>query len=112
MTNLITRILKGAKKGLFTPTLPDHIIVLNHNPLIRIFRVVGGISTVLILTPRLAYLVLLRKAREGLLYSSALALCTIFSSLLGLYLIYITYHRIRHMVNIMKNGELDIRNSP
>ena len=51
--NIFTRFFIGAKKGICTPTLPNHIIMLNNNPFIRIFRVLGGISILLILTHRL-----------------------------------------------------------
>lgn len=49
--NIFARFFIGVKKGIFTP-LPNHIIQLNNNPIIRIFRVLGGISILLILTHR------------------------------------------------------------
>lgn len=104
--SLISRFIIGAKKGLFTPTLPNHIIQLNNNPIIRIFRVLGGISIILVLTHRLDYL------GDGLLYSYALVICTGFSLLFSLYLIFLTYHRVKHMIKVLKSEELDIRNSP
>lgn len=104
--NILSRFFIGAKKGIFTPTLPNHIILLNNNPIIRIFRVLAGISILLILTHRLNYL------GDGLLYFSVLVLCTVLALLFGLYLIFITYHRIKHMIKVLKSDELDIRNSP
>lgn len=104
--NIFSRFYIGVKKGLFTPTLPNHIIQLNHNPIIRIFRVLGGISILLILTHRLNYL------GEGLLYFSALVFCTVLALFFSLYLIFLTYYRIKHMIKVLKSDDLDIRNSP
>jgi len=40
----------GLKKGLSIPTLPPKINQLYYNPLMRIFRVIGGICILLVLT--------------------------------------------------------------
>lgn len=74
--------------------------------MVIIFRVLGGISILLILTHRLHYL------GDGLLYFSALALCTVLAFLFSLYLIFLTYHRIKHMIKILNSDDLDVRNSP
>lgn len=74
--------------------------------MVRIFRVLGGISILLILTHRLDYL------GDGLLYFSVLALCTVLVFLFSLYLIFLTYHRIKDMIKVFKSDELDVRNSP
>lgn len=81
---LIQRLFLGLKKGLLTPTLPNHIIQLNNNPFIRIFRVLGGISILLILTHRLDYL------GNELLYFSALVICTVLAIFYSFYNIYLT----------------------
>ena len=104
--NIISRFIIGVKKGIFTSTLPNHIIQLNNNPIIRIIRVLGGISMLSILTHRLDYL------GEGSLYFYVLILCNILSLIFSLYLIYITYHRIKYMIKILKSDKLDVRNSP
>lgn len=104
--NIIYRFYIGVKKGLFTPTLPNHIILLNKNPFIRIFRVLGGISILLILTHRLDYL------GAGLLYFYGLSVCTLLAFLFSLYLIFLTYHRIKHMIKVLNSDDLDVRNSP
>ena len=93
----LSRILKGLKLGLFTPTLPNHIIQLNNNPFIRIFIVIGGISILLVLTHRLDYL------GDGLLYFSALTICTILIFFFCFYLIFLAYHRIEHMIKMFNN---------
>ena len=103
---IFSRFFIGLKKGILTPTLPNHIILLNNNPIIRIFRVLGGISILLILTHRLDYL------GDGLLYLYTLVLCTVLALLFSLYLIFLTYHRIKHMIKVLKSDDLDVRNSP
>jgi hypothetical protein len=104
--NLLSRFFIGAKKGIGTPTLPNHIIMINNNPIARIFRVMGGISILLILTHKLDYL------GDGLLYFSALALCTALAWLFCLYLLFLTHHRFKHMLKVLKSDQLDVRNSP
>lgn len=42
--NLFTRIKTGIKKGALTPTLPENILNFQSKPIIRIIRVIGGIS--------------------------------------------------------------------
>lgn len=46
---LLQRTLLGVKKGLFTPNLPPEILEFQKKPLIRIFRVVGGLSFLTVL---------------------------------------------------------------
>ena len=47
---IFSRIMVGVKKGWNTPSLPQHLIELNNKPLIRIMRVLGGISFIMILS--------------------------------------------------------------
>jgi hypothetical protein len=96
---IIPRLYTGVKKGVFTQTLPDHIISLKNNPLIRVFRVLSGISILLILTKRLDYL------GDGLLYFCALIFCTILAILFSVYLLFLNYHRIKYMVKVFKSDE-------
>ena len=50
ITNKTLALYLGAiKKGLVTPTLPQHIIDFNNTLLVRVFRFVSGISLLLIL---------------------------------------------------------------
>ena len=100
------RLFVGFKKGFLTPTLPKNIVQFNTKPLIRIFRVLGGISVLIILTHRLYYL------GDGFLYVCALTLCTYLATIFGFYLIFLTYHRIKYMVKVFKSEDLDVRNSP
>lgn len=92
----------GLKKGWSTPTLPSQLLTLHNNVFIRFLRVSGGISIILIITHRLDFL------GKGLLYLICLVICLVFSFIYSLYLIYINYHRIKHMYKTLKNRDLDI----
>jgi hypothetical protein len=70
------RILYGGKIGWNRPTLPDNILKFQLHPLIRILRVLGGISTVLILT------------KKSLLFSSFFSLYIFIINFNVLYLSY------------------------
>jgi hypothetical protein len=96
MKRFLLQIYTGVKKGLLTPTLPDHLIKLHNNLSIRIFRILSGISLFLILTKKLDYL------GDGLLYFCVLLFCTILSILFSVYLIFLTYHRIKYMIKVFK----------
>lgn len=104
--NITSRFIKGVKKGFLTPTLPLHILKIQKNPFIRILRVLGGVSVLLILTKKLSFL------GNGLLYKIAILTSTFFALIFGIYLIFITYHRIKHMIKVFKSKDLDIKNSP
>ena len=100
------RIFTGIKKGYSTPNLPNNILKLHNHPLIRIFRVVSGISDILLITKRIHWL------GQGFLFETVLCLCLFNIFLYVIYSIYITYHRVKHMKRILKNGDLEVRNSP
>jgi len=99
--SLLVRFLIGAHKGLTTSTLPQEILNLQNNPLIRIIRFLGGISLITILGR--SYITL-----TGIyLYFAFFFTCIFF-----MYNLYISYHRTKHIYKILKSDELDIRNSP
>jgi disulfide bond formation protein DsbB len=97
----IERFWIGVKKGWDTDTLPPHLLKLQLHPLIRIFRVIGGISVLSILTKQIEKLNIY-----------ALYVAVFISVIYGIYVFYITYKRIKHMFYILKNKKLEIRNSP
>ncbi len=97
----IQRVWTGIKLGWNTPTLPDNIIKFQLHPLIRILRVLGGISTVLILT------------KKSLLFPSFfLYIFLLLTFMFFIYYTYISYHRIIHMYKTLKSDKLDVKNSP
>jgi|SRR5690348_656581 hypothetical protein len=99
--NFFKRLKIGISKGWNTPTLPQHLLTLQLHPLIRIFRVIGGISILLILTKRVNYF-----------NSFVLYLVVLISIFYTFYILYISYYRLRHIYKIMKSKDLEIRNSP
>jgi hypothetical protein len=99
--SLFQRFKIGFKKGWNTPTLPEHLLTLQLHPLIRIFRVLGGISILLILTKRVNYF-----------NSFVLYLVVLISIFYTFYVLYIGYYRLKHIYKIMRSKDLEIRNSP
>ena len=99
--SLFKRFIIGAKKGLYTPTLPEKILIFNNYPLVRIFRVLGGLS----------YLILLGK--HFIHVSLIIKVIAFFIALLFLiYHLILTFYRIKHVYYLLKSDELNIRNSP
>lgn len=97
----VKRLQIGLKKGWDTNTLPDHLMKLYTNPLIRIFRVLGGMSIIALLTGKLYYL------PPFVLYA-----VFGFAVVYALFMVYLTYHRIKHIIYILKSDKLEVRNSP
>lgn len=97
--NLLQRIKKGIRKGWNTPTLPHKILQLESNPIIRLLRIIGGISIGILISRR--YI---------LLPSPYLYICMFFSSILAIYLIVLFFYRLIHIFKSIKDQDLDIRN--
>jgi hypothetical protein len=89
----------GLKKGWNTPTLPKHLLELQLKPLVRIFRVIGGISTLSLLTKKI------NSFHYFFLYL-AVFICILYS----IYQFYIAFYRIKHIIYLLKSEELDIKN--
>lgn len=103
---LYQRLFLGIKKGLLTPTLPEHIIALQNNVFIRLLRVLGGISLILTVTHRLDSL------GDGLFYIFCIYLCLILNVMFSIYILYRNNHRIKHMYKLLKSDALYVHNSP
>ena len=71
------------------------------HPLIRVLRVLGGISTVLVLTKKSLIF------PEFFLYIFLLLTVMFF-----IYHTYISYHRIIYMYKTLRSDKLDVKNSP
>ena len=96
----IERTWIGVKRGLTTPTLSKEMLEFQRKPLIRILRVVGGISFISILNPTYK------------LHGIFLYIAFLFSLIFFIYHIYISIHRYRHIKYLIKSGAMDYRNSP
>lgn len=92
---LLSRIWTGIKLGWKTPTLPEHVIKFKAHPLIRIFRVLGGICTVLIITKK-----------SLLLPSFFLCIFCIFSVCFFIYHTIILYYKAKYMYKTIKSDKL------
>ena len=95
--SITQRLFLGIKKGFLTPTLPENILRLNSMVRIRILRVLGGISFIILLSN--SYI----QSPIIILY-----LAMFISIIFTLYNFYITYYRIKHIYKVLKSDELDI----
>lgn len=99
---ILEQLKIGIIKGWNTPTLSEDFIKWLNEPQIRIFRVLGGVS----------YLIML----GGITHITVpfpIYLCCLFISFTFLiFHFYISYNRIKHIRYLWKNGYLDVRNSP
>lgn len=86
---------------MLTPTLPEEILAYQRNPIIRILRVVGGLSCLSLLGRGIFNL-------QGLL----LYISIFFTIVFLIYHLYLLKHRYRHIKKMLKSEELDVRNSP
>nr|YP_009936103.1 hypothetical protein [Sanghuangporus vaninii]YP_010714101.1 hypothetical protein P2X57_mgp01 [Fuscoporia gilva]QNS39945.1 hypothetical protein [Sanghuangporus vaninii]WDD39664.1 hypothetical protein [Fuscoporia gilva] len=102
MKNL-KKYLLAIQKGLTTPSLPEDILKLQLHPIIRILRVLGGLSTLFLITDRVQ-----QYSLPVYFYVIAMSITFIFF----IFHMYITYHRIKHIRKLLKSDKLDIRNSP
>lgn len=98
-------ILKGIKIGWAIPTLPDNIIKFQMHPLIRILRVLGGISTLYLLSIGLN-----KSLTTSNIYLVYVAL--FFNVLFTIYHVYIAYNSAKHIIKLWKDKKLEVRNSP
>jgi disulfide bond formation protein DsbB len=103
ITKKYSSIKRGIILGFQTPSLPDNVLKFTNLPIIRIFRVLGGISILLLLSNKLP--------------TKGFSLVIIFIALLIsiLFLIYqlvLIYYRIIQIIKIWKSDKFDVRNSP
>ena len=96
-----TDIKSGIIKVYNTPTLPSHIIRFNHNIFVRIFRVLGGICLLLILSKKVF------EFNEYIIY-----IVIAINSIFLIYQFILLIYRIINIYRILKSKDLDIRNSP
>ena len=94
----------GIKKGWSLPTLPKHLLELNQKPHVRIFRFLGGVSALAIITNRIQIL------GDGYLFLTTYIFCTILTLTLAVYHIYLSYHRTKHIYKLIKSGATDVYN--
>ena len=96
---IFRRIGLIVKFGLRKPNLPKNILALQNYPLIRIFRVLGGISTICLISNKLSIL------GEGYIYIISLYVCVFITLSFNIYLFYIHYHRIKYIYKTMNKNK-------
>ena len=97
---LLQRFITGAKLAWNTPILPDKVNAFNNHPLIRVFRVVGGLS---VLT------VLLKKH----LFFLPLQYLILFLAFIHIsYFVVINIIKVIYGIHKLRSGDLNVRNSP
>lgn len=101
MKIFLLRTTNGIKKGLFTPTLSKEMLEFQRKPLIRILRVLGGISWFSLFG--YGYF----KLNGVVLYISLFFVINFL-----IYHIYISIHRFKHIKKILMSDELEVKNSP
>jgi len=102
--SIFTRIKSSVIIAYNTPTLPVHMIQLENNIFIRIFRVLGGISVITLLSLR---------TYSDIANPIIIQFALIFTILFIFYKFYVMYYRIKHVYFLVfKSNKLEIRNSP
>jgi hypothetical protein len=99
--NVLSRIWKGMKVAWMLPSLPESVNRFHNYPIIRIFRVIGGISIILFLSSP-------NWIGNSYLYWIIFTL----AMLHFLYIAIISIIKIYYIVYLWKNKKLEVRNSP
>lgn len=98
---ILNRIWSGLKLGWNTPTLPDKVVNIHNHPFVRIFRVVGGISIITVLSNKHLFLFLPFK------------FIVLFLALLHfIYISSISIIKLWYGFKTLKSDKLNVRNSP
>ena len=95
------RIFTGLKHGWNTPMLPSKVIAFNNYPLVRIFRVIGGLSVLLVLLKK--HLLLLLPLQYLILFIAILHIS---------YFVTINLIKVFYGIYKLWRGDLNVRNSP
>ena len=92
------RLIIGFKKGYNTPTLHENILELQKKVYIRYFRVISGLSALVLVTGRLDKLV--EKLGLNNFTPIFLYICIFLTILFFFYSLYINYHRVKYMFKV------------
>jgi hypothetical protein len=100
--SFLKRVGLALKKAYLTPTLPQFVLDLQLHPLVRIFRVCSGISFTLVFLKR----------SDSYSNNYVFYIAFFFVICFFIYQLYMLYYRLKHMKQLLKSNELEIRNSP
>jgi hypothetical protein len=95
------RFIIGLKHGWNTPMMPPKVIAFNNYPLVRIFRVIGGLSVLMVLLKK--HLLLLLPLQYLILFIAILHIS---------YFVTINLIKVFYGTYKLWRGDLNIRNSP
>ena len=98
---ILSRIWLGLKLSWSLPSLPVSVNEFHNYPIVRILRVIGGISIILFLSSP-------NWIGDSYLYW----IIFVFAMLQFLYIICISFIKIGYIVYLWKNKKLEVRNSP
>lgn len=98
---LFKRFVIGLKHGWNTPMLPNKVIAFNNYPLVRIFRVIGGLSVITVLLKK--HLLLFLPLQYLILFIAFLHIS---------YFVIINFIKVFYGVYKLWKGDLNVRNSP
>ena len=98
---ILSRIWLGLKLSWSLPSLPVSVNQFHNYPIVRILRVIGGISIILFLSSP-------NWIGDSYLYW----IIFVFAMLQFLYIICISFIKIGYIVYLWKNKKLEVRNSP
>ena len=98
---ILQRLLIGLKVGWNAPVLPPKVLNFHNNLFIRVFRVIGGISIVTVLSKK--YLLLFLPFKFIVLF---------FALLHFIYITIISIIKLWYGFKVLKSDKLNVRNSP
>lgn len=101
MKNLIIRGLNEFKMGWSLSKLPDHILILEKNIYVKLFKLIGGVCLFLIVSGTA------QQYNKLIFYN-----IFIFSFLYSLYRLMIVLYFIKQFIFNVYTGKLIVRNSP
>lgn len=100
-TTLFKRLVKGIKQGWNAPILPTKVLNFNNNPIVRILRVIGGVSIVMVLS------------NTHLSLHSAFCYIILFNAFLHfVYITVISFIKLWYGLKVLKSDKLEVKNSP
>jgi hypothetical protein len=91
----------GLKVGWNAPMLPERVINLHNHPFIRIFRVIGGISIITVLSKK-----------HLLLFSPFKYIVLLLAIFHFIYIFSISMIKLWYGFKVLKSDKLDVKNSP
>jgi hypothetical protein len=97
--SILKRIWIGMKKGVATPNLPQEFLKFHLNPFIRVLRVICGLSWVTLMGGKLVAMPLI-----------IITIAVFFTTLHFFYIWYVSYIKIKYMIEVLKSDKLDVRN--